>query len=100
MTDLTKEQLQSVKISYLNIFCQIFKTDEKEEFLTSYQEKIKTNLRENDQQERIFSKYEWLAKEFNSFIDLYTNSLIFFDENYEPTDEKITAIQKMKIDYA
>ena len=87
------------EISYLNVFCQIFKTDEKEEFLASYQERIIENLKENDQRERVFSKYEWLAKEFNSFIDLYTNSLIFFDENDEPTDDTVTAFKKMKIDY-
>ncbi|OFY39387.1 MAG: hypothetical protein A2X18_04630 [Bacteroidetes bacterium GWF2_40_14] len=90
---------KSCEVKYLNVFNHIFKVENKEEFFESYYTNIKENLLKNAESERIYSKYQWLAKEFNAFIDTYTETLAFLDENFEATDEFITSIQQLKISY-
>ena len=47
----------------------------------------------------IFLKYKWLADEFNSFIETYTSTLAFYDENFNPTEEYIESIKQLKVSY-
>lgn len=89
----------SCEIQYLNIFNHIFKVDDKEDFFEKYNHYISENLTFNIQTENIFLKYKWLADEFNSFIETYTSSLAFYDQNFEPTEEYIETIKQLKIYY-
>ena len=90
---------KSCEINYLNIFNHIFKVDYKEDFFVNYNSKIIENIKENESSEKVSIKFKWLANEFNNFIDSYTSSLAYLDENFEPTDEFISNIKQLKIDY-
>lgn len=89
----------SCEIQYLNIFNHIFKVEDKEDFFEKYNYYISENLLFNKQTENIYLKYKWLADEFNAFIETYTSSLAFYDENFEPTEEYIETIKQLKISY-
>ncbi len=89
----------SCEIQYLNVFNHIFKVEDKEHFFEKYSHNITENLTNNQFSENIFLKYRWLADEFNSFIETYTSTLAFYDENFEATDEFIETIKQLKISY-
>lgn len=91
---------RSNEIKFLNVFNYIFKIDDKIEFFASYNSKITEHLEANQGQEHLFLKFEWLAKEFNSFIDRYTTTLAYLDEYYEPTEEYLILIKQLKLSYA
>ena len=84
---------------YLNVFNHIFKVDDKEGFFEKYNQNITANLSLNKTNEVIFNKFKWLAIEFNSFIETYTDSLAYLDENFEPTDEYILTVEQLKVTY-
>lgn len=89
----------SCEIHYLNVFNHVFKVDDKEFFFECCNQNINDNLRLSQKNESIFLKYRWLADEFNSFIESYTASLAYLDENFEATNDFIQSIQKLKIVY-
>lgn len=91
---------KSSEIRFLNVFNYIFKTDDKVDFFARYHLRISEHLTANQDLEHIFLKFEWLAKEFNSFIELYTTTLAYFDEYYEPTEEYLNSIKQLKLSYA
>jgi hypothetical protein len=90
---------QSCEIKYLNVFNHIFKVEDKEHFFERYNQNINFNLLANQNRENIFLKYRWLADEFNSFIETYTTSLAFYDENFEATEDFIETIKQLKVSY-
>jgi hypothetical protein len=89
--------LSSNENSYLNVFLKVFQTDDKEIYFKNVRQSIIVNLEENKNKEKIYTKYEWLAREFDKFIDIYTEELAYLDSDYEPTAEYITKIRKLKI---
>lgn len=89
----------SCEIQYLNVFNHIFKVEDKEYFFERYSHNISDNLVGSQDSETIFLKYRWLADEFNSFIETYTSSLAYFDENFEATDEFIETVKQLKVSY-
>lgn len=89
----------SCEIQYLNVFNHIFKVEDKEHFFERYNQNITENLTKSQFSENIFLKYRWLAGEFNSFIETYTSSLAFYDENFEATDEFLETVKQLKISY-
>lgn len=89
----------SCEMHYLNVFNHIFKVDDKEGFFEKYNQNITANLSLNKTNEVIFNKFKWLAIEFNSFIETYTDSLAYLDENFEPTDEYILTVEQLKVTY-
>jgi hypothetical protein len=89
--------LSSCEINYLNVFLKVLNTDDKENYFLNIHNSIRMNLEENKLKEKIFVKYDWLASEFNKFIDLYTSELAFVDENYEPTEQFIEQIKLLNI---
>jgi hypothetical protein len=88
---------KSCEINYLNVFNHIFKVEDKEGFFEGYYRNLKENLESNLGCEAVFLKYKWLADEFNSFIDTYTSSLAYWDENFEATDEFLQSIKQLKV---
>lgn len=90
---------ESCEMNYLNVFNHIFKVEDKEGFFEKYNQNITANLTLNTSCEAVFNKFKWLAIEFNSFIETYTDSLAYFDENFEPTEEYILAIKQLKISH-
>jgi hypothetical protein len=89
----------SCEIQYLNVFNHIFKVEDKEYFFEKYNYYISENLLSNSVSESKFLKYKWLADEFNSFIETYTSTLAFYDENFNPTEEYIESIKQLKVSY-
>ncbi|PKQ63778.1 hypothetical protein BZG02_07045 [Labilibaculum filiforme] len=89
----------SCEIQYLNVFNHIFKVEDKEYFFEKYNHYISENLLSSSISESIFLKYKWLADEFNSFIETYTSTLAFYDENFDPTEEYIESIKQLKVSY-
>lgn len=89
----------SCEIQYLNVFNHIFKVEDKEHFFERYNQNITENLTNSQFSENIFLKYRWLADEFNSFIETYTSSLAFYDENFEATDEFLEIVKQLKVSY-
>lgn len=90
---------QSCEISYLNIFNHIFKVDDKESFFVNYKEKILEHMEATKNRENVFLKFDWLAKEFNAFIEMYTTNLAFYDEYFEPSEEYINTVKQLKLSY-
>ncbi|MHB8258697.1 MAG: hypothetical protein ACYDCN_00375 [Bacteroidia bacterium] len=91
--------LSSCEINYLNVFLKVLNTDDKETYFLNIHNSIKQNLEENKMKEKIYVKYDWLASEFNNFIDVYTSELAFVDENDEPTTEFIEKIKLLNISH-
>lgn len=89
----------SCEIQYLNVFNHIFKVEDKEYFFERYNYNITENLNNSQSSESIFLKYRWLAEEFNAFIEVYTSTLAFYDENFEATDDFIETVKKLKVSY-
>ena len=88
---------KSCEINYLNVFNHIFKVEDKEGFFEGYHRNLKENMESSNSCEAIFLKYKWLADEFNSFIDTYTSSLAYYDENFEATDEFLESVKQLKV---
>ena len=89
----------SCEIQYLNVFNHIFKVEDKEHFFEKYSYNITENLTNSQFSENIILKYRWLADEFNSFIETYTSTLAFYDENFEATNEFIKTVKQLKVSY-
>jgi hypothetical protein len=84
------------EVHYINTFFYLIDREDKIEILTSLRTSIINNLEASAKVERIAIKYEWLASQFNSFINDYMNALRFLETEI-PTDEEIQAIQLLKI---
>ena len=67
------------------------------ELLETLGNSITQNLRANSLKEKVTIKYEWLAKEFNFFIDQYINELVFLESNFIPEEDEIQKIISLKI---
>lgn len=96
---------ESCEIKYLNIFLHVFQSDyrqDREEFFSHFHSVLITNLEENKRNEAVYVKYEWLANQFNEFIDLFTEHLAFLDSNFNPEDETgfLDFVKQQKISYA
>lgn len=89
--------LSSCENNYLNVFLKVFQTDEKEMYFKNIRESIIKNLEENRMKEKVYVKYEWLAKEYDLFIEHYTTNLAYLDSDSEPTPEYIDIIKNYKI---
>jgi len=89
--------LQSCEKIYLNIFIYVLKTDNKLEFLTLMHDAIIQNLELNNRSEHVFIKYEWLAKEFNHFLNFYLTKLVYEDVTAEPSPEFLHDLELLKI---
>lgn len=89
--------LSSCENNYLNVFLKVFQTDEKEVYFKNIRESIIKNLEENRMKEKVYVKYEWLAKEYDLFIEHYTSNLAYLDSDSEPTAEYIDLIKNYKI---
>jgi hypothetical protein len=84
------------EVHYINTFFYLIDREDKIEILTALKTSIINNLETSAKSERIAIKYEWLASQFNSFIDEYVANLRFL-ETQDPTDEEIQTIQLLKI---
>ncbi|HXT83589.1 MAG TPA: hypothetical protein VN704_04560, partial [Verrucomicrobiae bacterium] len=91
--------LSSCEISYLNVFLKVLKTDDKENYFAKMRNSIEENIEENKEKEKIYVKYEWLALQYNKFIDLYTAELAYIDDDNEPTIEFIELVKNCKIPF-
>ena len=91
--------LESCEIKYLNIFNHIFKVDDKEYYFELFSKNIESNILASKDKEAIFLKYKWLADEFNLFIQKYTTSLAYYDEDIEVTEEHLNNVKNFIINY-
>ncbi|WP_461789689.1 hypothetical protein [Pedobacter sp.] len=94
----------SCEIRFLNIFLHVFQSDyreDREDFFIKYSEVLKQNLAENIKNEAIYTKYKWLADEFNEFIDHFINELSFLDTAFDPEQEVgfLEMVGQQKIQY-
>jgi hypothetical protein len=90
---------KSCEIFYLNVFSQIKRIDDHIPYLTEFAEIIQKNLKVNSLNEQVYLKFEWLADEFNQFIDRYTKIDAYLDEDNIPDDNYISSINQLKISY-
>lgn len=88
---------QSCELRYLNVFVEVFKVEDRDHFFSSLKQTIESNLLENSNTEKVFIKFKWLAKQFNTFIIDYIEYLAFFDTNFEPTDEHLQFVNNQTI---
>lgn len=84
------------EVNYLNPFFALVSDDEKIAKIEALKNAIELNLEENKLNERVALKYEWLAGEFNSFIDRYLNEYKYL-ESETPPEEEIEKIQTFKL---
>lgn len=106
-----EDDISSVLISqkhehrYLNVFTHVFRSDyreDKEEFFKNLSRSIVHELEVNSANEKVFTKYKWLAEEFNAFIDAFVTNLAFQDSSLDPDQEPgfLDLISNQKINYA
>lgn len=88
---------QHCEVFYINTFFNLLNNENKIELLESIRQSIVNNLRANRQKEKIFIKYDWLAKEFNAFLSDYTKELMFLETDFIPSQEEIQKIESLKI---
>ncbi|MDM8176403.1 hypothetical protein QT327_18995 [Olivibacter sp. 47] len=96
--------IEGEDVKYLNIFLQVFQSDyveDKRLFFTDFNQVIGNHLEENRQNERIYEKYQWLAEQFNIFIDKFVNELAFQDSNFDPESDEdfLEFVKKQRINY-
>lgn len=89
--------LSSCEIKYLNVFFNIINKENKYQCLDSLHKSLIRNLENTSKNEQIHIKYEWLKNEFNDFIDVFLDELIFTDSEQIPSDSEIEQIRKLKI---
>ncbi|MBS1775072.1 MAG: hypothetical protein JSS64_02190 [Bacteroidetes bacterium] len=84
------------EVNYINIFFNLIDNDNKIEILNSLKNSIDDNLNQNSKAERIAIKYEWLATQFNMFIDEYSTELMYLETDAQATDEELEIIKALK----
>jgi hypothetical protein len=96
---LNKQQLihESCEFSFLNVFYNVIRKDDKVAFFTSFRQKIVEQLGANAKNEKIFIKYQWLAEQYNTFLDLYVEDLIYREDQFEPSPELVGHLKTLKI---
>lgn len=87
----------SSEFHYLNVFYHVIRKEDKLKFFTDLRGKILDNLDKNKMKEKIYTKYLWLKDEYNSFLELYLNDLIFQEVDFEPSNELIEQLKTLKI---
>jgi len=87
---------QHCEVFYINSFFHLVNNDNKIELLESMRNSISQNLAANIKKEKITIKYEWLAREFNSFLEDYTSDMIFLEKDIIPDMDEITKIKSLK----
>ena len=97
--DLSREQLiyKSCELTYLNVFYNVTRKEDKVVFFSSFRQRIMEHMHLNCEQEAVFVKYDWLAGQYNQFLDLYTGNLIYREEHFEPSTELIDQLKTLKI---
>lgn len=92
---------QHCEVFYINTFFNLFDNENKIELLQSLRFSIELNLNANSGNEKNTIKYEWLAREFNYFIDEYIQELMFLETNFVSSDEEVEIIKLLKfVEYA
>lgn len=93
--------LSSCEINYLNIFLYVFRSDVrefKEIFFADYKNAILNGLSLNERKESIYTKYRWLAEQFNIFIDKFIGEIAFIDSEFDPeVDGFLDFVENQKI---
>lgn len=88
---------KNCEISFINPFYNVVKTDDKIAFFSHYKSVIQSQLEENATRENIFIKFEWLANEYNKFLDYYVNNVTYLEQEIELPKEEIEQIKALKI---
>ena len=87
---------QHCEVFYINTFFYFFGKENKIELLQSLRHSIVLNLNSNTSNEKNTTKYEWLAREFNIFLEEYTEELMFLETNFVPSVEEVEIIKSLK----
>jgi len=97
---LDKILIEEEGISYVNglLYIQTFEDSAgKAEFLTLYQEKIRSALTRFSEDERVGPKYRWIAQRFDSFLDDYIKGQAEYELSGTWKEEELLAIKNLKI---
>jgi hypothetical protein len=84
------------EVYYIYTFFNLISKDNKVVVITSLKQSIENNLQQNERNERIAIKYEWLAALFNSFIDDYVTEFMFLEADVA-SEEEIGMIKSLKL---
>ena len=87
---------QHCEVFYINTFFNLFDNENKIELLQSLRNSIELNLNSNTGSEKNTIKYEWLAREFNFFLEEYTEELRFLETIFVPSEEEVEIIKSLK----
>lgn len=87
---------QHCEVFYINTYFNLFDNENKIELLKSIKQSILLNINSNIANEKNTIKYEWLAREFNFFIEEYINQLIFLETNFVASEEEVEIILSLK----
>ena len=96
---LSKEQLiyDSCEHFFLNVFYNVIRKEDKVAFFESFRRKITEHLHQYKKKETIHIKYEWLAHQYNTFLDQYTETLIYQEEHFDPPQALVDQLKTLKI---
>ena len=87
---------QHCEVFYINTFFNLFDNENKIELLQSIRQSISINITSNTNNEKNTIKYEWLAREFNYFLDEYISQLMFLETNFITSEEEVETIKSLK----
>jgi|688.fasta_scaffold76519_4 hypothetical protein len=87
---------QHCEVFYINTFFNLFDNENKIELLKSIRQSISMNIIINNKNEKNTIKYEWLAREFNFFLEEYITQLIFLETNFVTSEEEVETIKSLK----
>lgn len=87
---------QHCEVFYINTFFNLFDNENKIELLKSIRLSISLNITSNNKNEKNTIKYEWLAKEFNFFLEEYISQLMFLETNFVTSEEEVKTIKSLK----
>lgn len=88
--------LHNCEYYFLNPFYLTATAENKVDYLTKIRGQIVLNLEANSKKESLYTKYEWLARQFNRYLDRYTSELIFTEQDAQD-EETINQLKLLKI---
>lgn len=87
---------ESDNFTFINPFYNVITTSDKYSFFTQFKTAIETNLM-NVNGKNILKKFEWLAIEYNTFLDFYVSNIETLEQEVELTNQEIESLKSLKI---
>lgn len=88
---------KSDSFTFINPFYNVITTSDKYNFFVQFKTAIETKLLSKVNGKKIRKKFEWLAKEYNTFLDFYVSNIETLEQEIELSEQEIESLKTLKI---